>query len=75
MDRPQVTALEAGKALDALAALSQQLSCHCDVHPDTLILPAGKVHEACSIIDEAVTALKKIIYNADAEGRGPAVPH
>ena len=75
MEGPQATALEAGKALDALAALSVQLSCHRNAHPDTLILPASKVHEACSIIDEAVTALKKIIRTADAQGHGPAVPH
>ena len=68
-----MAALEAGKALDALAALSVQLSCHCDVHPDTLILPAGKVHEACSVIDEAVSALKKIIANAEADGGGPGL--
>ena len=55
--------------------MSQQLSCHCDAHPDTLILPAGKVHEACSIINEAVAALKKIIYDADAEGHGIAASH
>jgi hypothetical protein len=75
MDRPQATVSEAGKALDALAALSMQLSCHCDVHPDTLILPARKVQEACSIIDEAVAALKKIIHAADAAGHGPVIPH
>jgi hypothetical protein len=39
MDVPQITASEAGKALDALAALSVELSCHCNVPPDTLILP------------------------------------
>jgi hypothetical protein len=71
MDSPQETASEAGKALDALAALSVQLSCHCDVHPDTLILPARKVHEACSIIDEAVSALKQIVAIAEEGGGGP----
>jgi hypothetical protein len=71
MERPQATVTEAGKALDALAALSVQLSCHCDADPDTLILPAGKVQEACSIIDEAVSALKKILQAADAGGHGP----
>jgi hypothetical protein len=74
MDALQGNALEAGKALDALAALSVQLSCHCDTHPDTLILPARKVHEACAIIDEAVNALKKIIRDADTAGPGAAKP-
>jgi hypothetical protein len=75
MNAPEASANEAGKALDALAALSVQLSCHCDVHPDTLILPARKVKEACDIIDEAVVALKRIIQIADAEGGGPRFPH
>ena len=61
MNASQATATEAGRALDALVALSVQLSCHCEVEPDTLILPARKVQEACSIIDEAVLALKKIV--------------
>ncbi len=73
MNAPQATASEAGKALDALAALSVQLSCQCDVHPDTLILPARKVQEACSVIDEAVLALKKILVIADAGGGGPGI--
>ena len=72
---PQVTSLEAGKALDALAALSVELSCHRNCHPDTLILPAHKVQEACSIIDEAVTALKKILQTAESSGGDPATSH
>ena len=75
MDAPQATASEAGKALDALAALSVELSCQCDVHPDTLILPARKVQEACNIIDEAVSALKKIVVIAEAGGGGPGIAH
>ena len=75
MDRPQATAAEAGKALDALAVLSMQLSCHGDASSDALVLPAKKVHEACRIIDEAVTALKKIMYQADSEGQGPSQSH
>jgi hypothetical protein len=73
MDAQQATATEAGKALDALAALSVQLTCQCDVHPDTLILSAGKVAEACTIIDEAVSALKKIIVIAEDGGGGPGI--
>jgi len=69
----QATALEAGKALDALTALSVELSCHCDTHCETLILPVGKVQEACSIIDEAVLALKKIVATAEADGGGPSL--
>ena len=75
MNAAQITAEEAGKALDALAALSVQLSCQCDVHPDTLVLPAGKLQEACSVIDEAVSALKKIVVVADKAGGGPQHPN
>ena len=73
MSAVQATALEAGKALDALTALSVELSCHCDAHPETLILPAGKVQEACGIIDEAMLALKKIVATAEADGGGPSL--
>jgi hypothetical protein len=73
MNAPQETASEAGKALDALAALSVQLSCDCDVHPDTLILPARKVREACNVIDEAVSALKQIMTISAASGDGPGI--
>jgi hypothetical protein len=64
----QATAIEAGKVLDTLAALSVQLSCHCDVAPDTLVLEAGKLKEACEAIDEAVSALKRILAITDAKG-------
>lgn len=75
MDDARITAEEAGKALDALAALSIRLSCHRGAHPDTLVLPARQVHETCSIIDEAVTALKKIIQNVDDGSLGSATSH
>lgn len=64
----QKTAIEAGKVLDTLAALSVELSCHCDVTPDTLVLQAGKVKDACEAIDDAVAALKRILAIADATG-------
>lgn len=64
----QNTAIEAGKVLDTLAALSLELSCHCDVSPDTLVLPAGKVKDACEAIDDAVAALKRILAITDAKG-------
>lgn len=64
----QKTAIEAGKVLDTLAALSVQLSCHCDVPADQLVLEAGKVKEACEAIDDAVAALKRILAITDAKG-------
>ena len=64
----QKTAIEAGKVLDSLAALSVRLSCHCDVPADKLVLEAGKVKEACEAIDDAVAALKRILAITDAKG-------
>ena len=71
MDSPEKTAEEAGRILDALAALSADLACHCDVPPHTIILPASKVREACDAIDEAVAALKRILAIAQESGHGP----
>ena len=71
MDPTREAATEAGKALDALAALSVELTCHCDVPPHTLVLPASKLLEACATIDEAVIALKEILAIAHKRGQGP----
>jgi hypothetical protein len=68
------TAIEAGKILDDLAALSIDLSCHCDVPPHTLVLPASKLREACVAIDDAVASLKRILAIAAASGNSPAPP-
>jgi len=64
----ELTTVEAGRVLDALAALSIRLSCQCDVAPDTLVLNAAKVKEACRAIDDAVDALKRILAITDASG-------
>ena len=64
----ELTTIEAGKVLDSLAALSIRLSCHCDVAPETLVLNAAKVKEACSAIDDAVDALKRILAVTDSTG-------
>lgn len=66
--------VQADKILDALAALSADLACHCEVPPHTMILPAGKVREACDAIDQAVAALKRILELEHASGRGPVSP-
>lgn len=74
MQPAKQTAIEAGRILDDLAALSIDLSCHCDVPPHTLVLPAGKVREACDAIDDAVASLKRILAIAAASGNMPAPP-
>lgn len=69
MDAPNdSTVIDAGRVLDTLAALSIRLSCHCDGAPDTLVLEAAKVKEACNAIDDAVDALKRILAVTDASG-------
>ena len=65
---------EAGKALDSLSTLSVQLSCQQCETPHTLVLSAGRVAEACATIDEAVTALKRILFIGDETGNGPVPP-
>ena len=65
------TAEQVSNVLDALSALAVDLSCHCDVPPDTLILSARRAREACDAIDEAVRALKAILQIAATAGGGP----
>ena len=74
MNPTKQAANEAAKVLDALAAVSMELSCHCGVAPHTLVLSASKVQETCAKIDAAVCALKKILEIAARNGQGP-VPH
>jgi len=74
MNPTRQAADEAAKVLDALAAVSMELSCHCGAPPHTLVLSATKVQETCTKIDDAVCALKKILEIAANSGQGP-VPH
>jgi hypothetical protein len=74
MNPTREAADEAAKVLDNLAAVSVELSCHCDVPPHRLVLSAAKVQETCSRIDDAVAALKKILEIAVRSGQGP-VPY
>jgi hypothetical protein len=64
-------AVEVCKVLDALSALAVDLSCHCEVPPDTLILSAKKTQDACTAIEEGVAALKEILEISVAAGGGP----
>ena len=73
-DPTELAAQEAVKALDALASVSVELSCHCDAHPSTLVLSAGKLRETCATIDDAVRALKEILEIAAESGHGPVPP-
>ena len=74
MDPTRQAATEASKVLDALAAVSMELQCHCGEPPHKLVLSAAKVQETCTKIDDAVCALKKILEIAVQNGQGP-VPH
>jgi hypothetical protein len=78
MNPTTAQALEVCKVLDALSASAVDLSCHCDVPPDTLILSAQKTRDACAAIEESVSALKAILEISVAAGGGPipgAVAH
>ncbi len=74
MDPTRQAADEASKVLDALAAVSMELSCHCGEPAHKLVLSASQVQETCEKIDDAVCALKKILEIAVRTGHGPA-PH
>jgi hypothetical protein len=65
------TAAEVSKVLDALEALAVDLSCDCDVPPDTLILSAQRTRDACAAIDGGVAALRKILQISVDAGGGP----
>ena len=71
MNVTKETAAEVCKVLDVLSTLAVDLSCHCDVPPDTLILSAQKTRDACAAIDEGVAALKAILRISEAAGGGP----
>ena len=64
------TADQVSKVLDAFSALAIDLSCHCDVPPDTLILSAHRTRQACDAIKEGVAALKAILHISEAAGGG-----
>jgi len=65
------TAAEVSSVLDSLEALAVDLSCHCEVPPDTLILTAQRTRDACAAIDEGVAALRRILQISVEAGGGP----
>ncbi len=65
---------EAGNALDSLARLSVELTCQGRGPPDTLVLSASRVMDACSTINQAVDSLKRILRIGEEIGKGPASP-
>ena len=68
------TAVQVSKVLDALEALAVDLSCGCDVPPETLILSAQRTRDACSAIEESVDALRAILEISVEAGGGPIPP-
>ena len=61
MNPTSATAMEVCKVLDTLSALAVDLSCDCEVAPDTLILSAQKARDACAAIEEGVMAFMDTI--------------
>ena len=74
MNSTTATAVEVCKVLDSLSALAVDLTCDCEVPPDTLILSAQRTRDACAAIEEGVTALKSILQISMANGGGPIPP-
>ena len=74
MNPTTATAVEVCKVLDSLSALAVDLTCDCEVPPDTLILSAQKTRDACAAIEESVTALRSILEISVANGGGPIPP-
>jgi hypothetical protein len=71
MNATSATAAEVCKVLDSLSALAVDLSCHCEVPPETLILSAQKTRDACAAIEAGVSALREILKISVAAGGGP----
>lgn len=67
-------AAEVSNVLDALEALAADLTCHCDVPPDTLILSAQRTRDACAAIEEGVAAMRRILQISVEAGGGPVPP-
>ena len=65
------TAAEVSRVLDALETLAVDLSCDCEVPPDTLILSAQRTRDACAAIEEGVAAMRKILQISVDAGGGP----
>jgi hypothetical protein len=71
MQTTQKTAIEVCTVLDSLTALSHDLACHRGAPREALVLSAGETQDACTAIEQAVTALKEILALAEAAGGGP----
>jgi hypothetical protein len=68
------TAAEVSNVLDTLEALAADLSCHCEVPPDTLILSAQRTRDACAAIEGGVAAMRRILQISVDAGGGPIPP-
>jgi hypothetical protein len=68
------TAAEVSNVLDTLEALAADLSCDCDVPPDTLILSAQRTRDACAAIEGGVAAMRRILQISVDAGGGPIPP-
>jgi hypothetical protein len=67
-------AAEVSSVLDTLEALAADLSCHCEVPPDTLILSAQRTRDACAAIEGGVAAMRRILQISVDAGGGPIPP-
>jgi len=65
---------EAGKVLDALAALKYDIDCHCG-HPQRKNLALDRRRDACAAIRHAIEALKRMLQITEQDGARLIVLH
>ena len=56
--------------LDSLAVLASDLPCESPEPPDRLILPATRIKEVCTAIEQAVPTLKRLLELVETDGKG-----
>jgi hypothetical protein len=71
MQPTKQVSIEVLKILDSLTVLNADLKCADDIPDDELVLPAHKSRSACAALDEAVSALKRILQISVEAGGGP----
>src|SRR5215212_8264173 len=70
----KIMVAEAGKVLDALAALKYDIDCHCG-HPQRKDLTPQRRLEACAAMRQAIDALKRMLQMPEQDGARLIVLH
>ena len=70
----KIMVAEAGKVLDALAALKYDIDCHCG-DPQRKDLTPDRRREACAAMRQAIDALKRMLQITEQDGARLIVLH